>query len=506
MKLDVQIKSTEYDAKGIYSIENQSILVLKGSKFRLSYVDSLKKHPYFSKREVFFSSGKLNSEGILIEDYKFDNPSLAASLIQGRSSNGKKDWKLEDGTSLDENLNKDVTLETDEKKLEYVIEFLKDIDILDEVNDKLGFNVFKTLNIVHNEIRHSNVISWLINPNETHQLKDLFFKNLVIKIYLDNQKRFKASDLEQLFIWDFNDLTVYREKNHIDILVVDDKNKLVFAIENKIRSTEHSNQLERYKVGLEKNYPLNTYNHMYVYLTANEDDASDSSWISFSYKDLVEVIEKMIPNLNDKPLHFINDYIAILRREIMPNEKLEKLCADIYKKHKYALDLIYQYKPDEISNISDTIIKMIDENNMYTRYHSVKNYIRFSTQSLNQLNKKYKDVAGNWVKEQAVILYEIKINNKMISLSIVVGPTKDNSRNVIIDYYKNKTNESLKESVKWTTLRSVNLISIKSMEEMESIIDKVEGNFNDNVSKFVLEIDKIFENFNSDMLKVMIND
>jgi hypothetical protein len=53
MKINVQIESKEYITKGLYSIENQTVLVLKGSKFRLYNVDSLKKHPYFSKREVF---------------------------------------------------------------------------------------------------------------------------------------------------------------------------------------------------------------------------------------------------------------------------------------------------------------------------------------------------------------------------------------------------------------------------------------------------------------------
>jgi hypothetical protein len=111
-------------------------------------------------------------------------------------SNNVIKWNLHD--YLYEYLNKDITLESDEKKFEYVLEFLKDIDRLNEVNDELGFNVFKTLNIVNTEIRHSNVLAWLFDPNETHQLKDLFFKNFIQKIYLENQEKLKNLNIEQL--------------------------------------------------------------------------------------------------------------------------------------------------------------------------------------------------------------------------------------------------------------------------------------------------------------------
>jgi hypothetical protein len=507
MKINVQIESTEYSAKGLYSIENQTVLVLKGSKFRLSYVDSLKRHPYFSKREVFFSSGNLDDEGILIQDYEFDNPSIAASLIQGRSSNGKKDWKLEDGTPLDEYLNKDITLESDEKKFEYVLEFLKDIDRLNEVNDELGFNVFKTLNIVNTEIRHSNVLAWLFDPNETHQLKDLFFKYFLQKMYLENQAMLKSLDIEQLFLWDFDDITVYREKDHIDILIVDDTHKLVIAIENKVKSTEHSNQLNRYKDIILKQYPNQAYKKIFIYLTIDQEEPSDSDWIPISYLDVLELIDKVKLKTVDKVKIFLEDYSEIIRREIMEDEKLVKLCQDIYKRHKNALDLIYQYKPDEISEISNTIIQSLNTSEQFKLKTSKKNIIRFSTNTIDSINEKFKEVAApGWVKEKAVLLYEIKLQAKQISLNIVVGPTVDDSRNKIVEHYKQMTSNHIKDSSKWTTLKSLNLLSMKSIEETENIIDKIENNFTSIVTKFALEIDKVFENYNINKIKVESND
>lgn len=53
-----------------------------------------------------------------------------------------------------------------EKSLE---NFLMDIDVLYELNSYLSdFNAFETLGIVNTEISHSNVLGWLLDPNENH--------------------------------------------------------------------------------------------------------------------------------------------------------------------------------------------------------------------------------------------------------------------------------------------------------------------------------------------------
>ncbi|OLO26789.1 hypothetical protein BTR23_22150 [Alkalihalophilus pseudofirmus] len=63
--------------------------------------------------------------------------------------------------------------------------FLLDIEILEQIETKLAnFNVFETLNMYHTEIRHSNVLAWLMKPNENHGLGDLFIKKLIQEVYI----------------------------------------------------------------------------------------------------------------------------------------------------------------------------------------------------------------------------------------------------------------------------------------------------------------------------------
>ena len=49
--------------------------------------------------------------------------------------------------------------------------FLMDIDCLDALIEWTSrFNIFDILKITQTEIRHSNIISWLLNPNGNHGL------------------------------------------------------------------------------------------------------------------------------------------------------------------------------------------------------------------------------------------------------------------------------------------------------------------------------------------------
>ena len=50
------------------------------------------------------------------------------------------------------------------------------------------FNIFDCLRLTRTEIRHSNFIAWLLDPNETHKLKDYFLKQFLIKVLSLNKK------------------------------------------------------------------------------------------------------------------------------------------------------------------------------------------------------------------------------------------------------------------------------------------------------------------------------
>lgn len=111
-------------------------------------------------------------------------------------------------------------------------------------------NIFSILDISKTEIRHSNFLAWILDPNENHGLKNLILVRLLRDIFSDD----KVSDYTQFDIefLNFNNVEIRREWKHIDILVLIDK--VVLAIENKISSTDHTNQLERYEKIIKKEF------------------------------------------------------------------------------------------------------------------------------------------------------------------------------------------------------------------------------------------------------------
>ena len=45
-----------------------------------------------------------------------------------------------------------------------------------------NFNIFEILNISHLEIKHSDVLAYLFNNKESHNLKDTFLKEFIYEV------------------------------------------------------------------------------------------------------------------------------------------------------------------------------------------------------------------------------------------------------------------------------------------------------------------------------------
>ena len=230
--------------------------------------------------------------------------------------------------------NSDNTLEDFNAQENYLMDFLRNIDELNELESETGFNVFETLSTVRTEIRHSNVLAWFLNLNETHSLNDYFLKKFIELVYLNNTNIYKDFRFEDIFLWNYENVEVYREKKLIDILIVDNTKKFVIIIENKIDSIEHGDQLKDYQKAIEEEY--NDYKKMYVYLTKNGEESSNSKlWGTFSYEIILEqIMDECVKKTDSKVKEFIIDYQTILRRYIVGDSRIEEICRKIYNNHK----------------------------------------------------------------------------------------------------------------------------------------------------------------------------
>ncbi|EKE99109.1 hypothetical protein FDUTEX481_03301 [Tolypothrix sp. PCC 7601] len=158
--------------------------------------------------------------------------------------------------------------------------FIVDNEELEELESKLAqFNIFEAIGVVRQEIRHSNFLAFLLNPSQNHRLDDIFLKRFLKRVLLEteNPKDEKYADISavDIDIADLKDAEVRREWQNIDILIQSPSNKLVCAIENKVDSGEHSNQLWRYREIVDIEY--SNYRKVLIYLSPETDKVSDEN-------------------------------------------------------------------------------------------------------------------------------------------------------------------------------------------------------------------------------------
>lgn len=278
-------------------------------------------------------------------------------------------------------------------------DFLLNIDCLSPLETS-AFNIFDVLKIARTEIRHSNVLAWLLNPNDNHGFGKAFLARLNSYIAKDS---FVADDVAfRLLTMEYSDIVVYREWQNIDILIESQKEKYILCIENKIDSQDHDGQLDKYYRIIEEKYK--DFIKVYVYLTPDgiaplQD--SNSAWSYMKYETLIRIIETELEKVSfdSEPVRFIRSYLNILRRETMENNEIIELCQKIYAEHRVALDLIFENRPDRMLNVSEFFKvwckKQDAEGRIYLDEEKCsKSYMRFRTPFMDEYILKSNGISG----------------------------------------------------------------------------------------------------------------
>ena len=326
-----------------------------------------------------------------------------------------------------------------EKQIMALVERLIELEKDNKVFNK--FNMFETLKITNTEVRHSNVLGWLLDPIENHNLKGQFLRKFIEDI---NEIGENDIDLEAI---DYDSFEVRREWKNIDILVVSKKSKVLFVVENKIWSVESSHQLEKYRNIVEDEFQ--GYHLMYVFLTPYGEPSSDPEiWISYDYEKVLNNIDNiMVENKNvmdNDVLLFIDHYALSLRRNIVGDKKLQDLCLDIYNQYKEAFDLILSNLPDQRNIYQNIIIEYLENRNDVIIDDSGKTLIRFITSEIDSVIPK--SPAG-WTKSGRVFLFEIENFETCMNLKSVVGPSLNDERNEILRYMDQCRDKSLFKTI-----------------------------------------------------------
>lgn len=275
-----------------------------------------------------------------------------------------------------ESVSKDEILNDSISKLKWLESALQDI----KTTKAQSINIFEAVGMTTQEIKHSAFLAWLLNPKMPHGLKSLFLKmfleNLLsyernstkIGSYLANKQIlsstgiFSVKDLQELL--DDSNLSVLTERvltldnddGRIDIFIESKKAKILIVIENKVFTSTHDDQLKRYVNEFGSHLD---WKKIFVYLTPNGDlpyntnGKYEKEWCILSYETILDTARAVLTNVHNVKLkNLIGDYIEMVDTNILKNNKeLKKLCDEIRKNHKEAIELLLYYT-DNVERIN----------------------------------------------------------------------------------------------------------------------------------------------------------
>ncbi len=204
------------------------------------------------------------------------------------------------------------------------------------------------------EIRHSNMLAWLMSPKETHKFEGRFLKGVVSEIQKANPERYKC--LSSLKDNDYASSRVFREEENRDIQIEFRNAKVVLVIENKWNAcesegeAEDDGQLKKYKRAIDSQFG-DDWQKVFIFLTPEGRPPSkknEAEWGVLGYGAIREILVGLLNEefaADDLAVkQFIEHYKAIIEERIgcmSPDE--EKLCEEIYAKHHEAIDLVVKH-------------------------------------------------------------------------------------------------------------------------------------------------------------------
>ncbi|MEP5934625.1 MAG: PD-(D/E)XK nuclease family protein, partial [Winogradskyella arenosi] len=234
-----------------------------------------------------------------------------------------------------------------------------------------AFNIFNVLGVQYREIRHSNFLGWLFDPNESHQLGDIFLKDLFKLIREVSNSCISSEKLVSLLLEDLSQTIVHREsENNIDILIINETLDILICIENKIHANYSSHQLSKYYQYIEENYQEIT-NRVYLTLTPFEshnhlDFTDGDKYQNINYNQIIDVIKgnesvinKALPTVKES----INQYITMTEKNITFSSKETKLAQEIYSKYKDEINFIINSRSD-FKGFKDVLWKYVEDGHL----------------------------------------------------------------------------------------------------------------------------------------------
>ena len=272
---------------------------------------------------------------------------------------------------------------------------------------------------------HSSVLAWLLDPKQSHRLGDRFLKSFLLRSGVrPTGSSADWSATEVIREWE---KVVDGKLGYLDILIVNEGERVLCAIENKVFSGEHSEQLTRYRKALEVAYP--TFTKYHVFLTREGTypfrEEEKGHWTPLTYSMVFDILQEVVENkdnlTNEDVRAFLRQYAATLRRNLMPETSVSQLARKIYLEHREAMDLLVANRPDWVAEAKQMLREAIAEHPEWILDVEGSNLVRFRSGDWDQF--KASQTGTGWAPgSHALLLFQFRFDDRLPWLDLGLSP------------------------------------------------------------------------------------
>lgn len=298
------------------------------------------------------------------------------------------------------------------------------------------FNILGAAGLSRQELRHSDLLAYLLDPRQPHGLGDRFARALLERVA---PLLPEALDVPALSLVG---MTVQREWKFVDLLLEAPTDRLTVIIENKVDSGEHSDQLHAYWQLVHSHRP--TWRVVGIFLTldgappAKERDRAH--YAPLSYGDVAEALEGLAgqPDVEPDVSILLRHYTLLIRSELVPNQDSDqaRLARRLYIDHQPTVDAMLAARNARMRMIERhfeglftmTARAMPDplqrdapyENKAVPRWHTRFAPSEWYTSEL--------QVSTSWNRTKLVMMLQFMHAPHMIHFDLAVGPAPRHGR------------------------------------------------------------------------------
>lgn len=304
--------------------------------------------------------------------------------------------------------------------------FVVENDELLALEERIGrFNIFDALGVARAEIRHSNFLAWLLDPQGSHRLGSRPLAAILERL----GTRASTSVLEQIARIDkrvLQEASICREDDWIDLSIEFKSPPTLLVIENKIEAGEHGDQLKRYEQSVSTRFP--SHARHFFFLTPDARQASRSTWASIGYLDIHDAIRGLMAAsdvvIAPEVRIVLGHYLELLRSICMQDEEVVKLCEGIIRKHRRAVQLLAAHIEAPQSKLLEIVAdRLQSRSEEWLVTHRRKTFIGLSPtgwpDALPEICTDKNNASWQWITLR-VTLYE-----NAVYAEAYIGPTSD---------------------------------------------------------------------------------